>query len=416
MRSQSDTWQTNLPSEDETVQQQVNPANERSFDGVAITGYGETHFDRHPKTSTIGYLAEALRRTLASAGLEKSEVDGLAVTAYELPPDNVVTVAEHLGMSLRWAHQGAFGGASPIIALAAAARAIQAGEASVVCILAGDAVDVNIHNQRIAHFSSPIQDYLNPYAFAGTNGIFAMVQARHMQQYGTTREQLARLAVSQRANAALNPNALLRQPLTTEAYLNARPIAAPVHLFDCVLPCSGALGIALVGTQRYPARPGHLSHSMVTIRAIGQSHNFRPGSILPLEEGWAKYRTELYDAAGIGPGDIDMVQLYDDYPIMELIQLEDFGFCEKGEGGLFLETTDISLRGQLPINTGGGQLSCGQCGAGGGILGLVEAVRQLRGEAADRQIADARSALVSGFGMVSYGRGLSNSAAILSKE
>lgn len=382
------------------------------YHGVAIVGYGETPYHKQRQHSTVWYIAEAIRQALQSAKLSKDDVDGLSVTSFELPPDNTTTLAEHLSMSLGWGFHGVYGGASGIIGMAQAARAIQAGDAEVVVVVAADANDVSVHNATISQFSRPIRDYVASYGFAGANGIFALIQQRHMHEFGTTREQLGKLSVTQRQHAALNPNALLRTPISLDDYLNARVIADPIRLYDCVLPCSGGDAVVLTSTER--ART--LGVDPVYILAAGQRHNAYPGDTVVMQAGWETFADQLFNQAGLTRSDIDLVQLYDDYPIMEVIQLEGLGFSAPGEGGAFLGRTDISITGDLPINTGGGQLSAGQCGAGGGMIGPVEAVRQLRREAGDRQVPDARTALVSGFGMVSYGRGLSTSAMILSNQ
>lgn len=381
------------------------------YDGVAIVGYGETEYHKRRERTPMFYIADAIRRALASANLEKKDVDGLSVTSFELPPDHTTTVAEHLGMSVSWAFHGVYGGASGIIGMAQAARAISAGDAEVIVVVAADAVDVNAHNAEIVGFNKPIRDYMASYGFGGANGMFALVQALHSHTYGTTREQLGKLAVTQRKHASLNPNALLRAPLSIDEYLNARVIADPIRLYDCVMPCSGGDAVVLTSEER--ARK--LGVVPIGIRGAGQMHNYDPGEVVVLTQGWHAFSDAMFDQASLGRDELDLVELYDDYPIMSLIQLEDLGFCEKGEGGPFLERTDISLSGALPINTGGGQLSAGQCGAGGGMIGPVEAVRQLRWEGDDRQVHHARTALISGFGMVAYGRGLSTSAMILER-
>jgi acetyl-CoA acetyltransferase len=314
-------------------------------------------------------------------------------------------------MTLRWGYLGTFGGAEHVIGLLRAARAIQHEEAEVVVVVAADAFTVERHNAMMNVFNTGFE-YLAPYGMGGTNGLFAMVERRHRWEFGTTREQLGKLAVTQRENARLNPNALLRAPLTLEDYLTARLIADPLRLYDCVLPCSG--GDAVVVTSVRRAR--RLGRRPIRILAGDERTNYRPRDLVMLEGGWAEFSARLFADAGLGHRDIDMLQLYDDYPIMELIQIEGLGFCSKGEGGRFLEATDISRRGTLPINTGGGQLSCGQCGAGGGAIGLTEAVAQLMGEAGPRQVPDARTALVTGFGMIGFVKGLCQSAVILTNQ
>lgn len=384
----------------------------KNYDGAVIVGFGETEYHKASMRTPMWYIADAMDRALKSAGLSRSDVDGLSVTSFQLAPDNTTTVAEHVGLSLRWAYHGVYGGASGIIAIGQAIRAIQAGDAEVVVVIAADAFNVSAHNDTISNFSGPIRDYVASYGFAGANGIFALVQQRHMFEHGTTREQLGKLAVTQRQHAILNPNALLRSPLSIDDYLNARIIADPIRLYDCVMPCAG--GDAVVITTSENAKS--LGVTPIRVLSVGQMHNYQPGEVAPLRAGWEAYSGHLFEMANLQRTDIDMVQLYDDYPIMEAIQLEELGFCQIGEAGKFLDRTDISLNGDLSINTGGGQLSAGQCGAGGGMIGTVEAVRQLQGQAAGRQVSDATTALVSGFGMVSYGRGLSTSAMILSNE
>lgn len=161
-------------------------------------------------------------------------------------------------------------------------------------------------------------------------------------------------------------------------------------------------------------RAAGLPNRPIRMLAAGQMHDYNPDDVVPVTFGWADFSQEMYEVAGLGPQDVDVVELYDDYPIMEVIQLEDLGFCSKGDGGPFVQRTDISVQGTLPINTGGGILSAGQAGNGAGILAPVEAVRQLRGEGGRRQVSAARIALVTGLGTVSYGHILSSAAMLLS--
>jgi acetyl-CoA acetyltransferase len=257
------------------------------------------------------------------------------------------------------------------------------------------------------NFGQALTNYGTPHGFGGANGLFGIIQRKHMETYGTTRAQLGRISVDQRANAGRNPAALLREPLTLDDYLTARVIADPIHLYDCVLPCAGAEAVVVTTADRMP--PG----SAVRILSGYERHNYPAGEISPLVGGWKTYRDALWRDAGCGPEAMSFVQAYDDYPIMVAIQLEDHGFCDKGDVGRFLESHRFTWNGSLPLNTGGGQLSCGQSGAGGGMIGLVEAVRQLRGEGGGRQVPNARRGLVSGYGMVGYGHGLSSSSIVL---
>lgn len=374
---------------------------------VGIVGYGQSTYYKRTDRSLISLLAETSRLTLASSGLRKSDIDGISVCSFVLAPDNAVTLAEQFGLPVSWAYVGTAGGAGPVAAVLNAVRAIEAGHASTVLCLAGDDYDVAGHYKLMDQFNSSLQDYGTPNGFGGANGLFGIVQRKHMATYGTTREQLGRISVGQRRSAQQNPNALLRAPMTLDDYLNARVIADPICLYDCVLPCAGAEGVIVTSLDRV-----HRS-KRVRILAGYEQHNHPAGEIAPLSGGWELFRDRLFGDAGRTHADIDFVQAYDDYPIMVAIQLEDLGFCRKGDVGEFLSRHDFSYDGSFPLNTNGGQLSCGQAGAGGGMIGLTEAVRQLRQEAGEFQTDTPRRGLVSGYGMVGYGHGLSSSAVIL---
>jgi acetyl-CoA acetyltransferase len=381
------------------------------FEDVAIVGYGQTPYHKHDQPPTAWYVVEAARRALESCGIEKSEVDGLGVSSFHLSPDNTATMAEQMGMSLRWGYLGTFGGASQVIGLMRAARAIENGDAEVIVLIAADAYSVDSHVAMMDNFNTGMRDYLIPYGMGGTNGLFAMAERRHGYEFGTTKAQLGKFAVTQRLHASLNENALLRTPMTLDEYLNAPLICDPIRLYDCVLPCGGGEAVVVTSLERARAT------GRVPVRLLSgdERTNHRPDQVIMLEGPWLEFSSNLFKDANRDHGDIDLVELYDDYPIMNLIQLEGLGFCAPGEGGPYVEKTDISIEGTLPINTGGGQLSCGQSGAGGGGIGLTEAVTQLQGEAGARQVRGAKSALVSGFGMVGFVKGLCGAAVILGR-
>ena len=377
-------------------------------DARIVAAY-QAPYRRRPSLSPLDLLVTTIADACRDLGLVPSDVDGLAVSSFQLAPDNVVTVAEQLGLTARWAWQAGHGGAGPVVSVIQAAEAITLGRAEVVVCAAADSFTVESHNAMLAAFNTAMRRHLAPYGFGGANGLFALVEREHRHLYGTTREQLGKIAVTQRRHAQLNDNALLRSPLTVTDYLEARLIADPVRLYDCVLPCEGADVVILASHAAASriARPG------IRILAGGQRHNHLPDEVLSTTTGAASYAEALFATAGLSPRDLDFVQLYDDYPIMVAVQLEDLGFAEKGKVGAFLETADISISGDLPLNTGGGQLSCGQAGASGGMLGMFEAVTQLLGQAGARQIPSPTTGLVSGFGMVGYGRGLSSAAVVL---
>jgi acetyl-CoA acetyltransferase len=230
-----------------------------------------------------------------------------------------------------------------------------------------------------------------------------------MRSFGARREDFGKLCVAQRANAASFPHALLRKPLTMTDYLDARPIADPLRLFDCVMPCAGAEAFLVMSADR--ARQLGLPYARVL--ATIERHNAFPDDPIQMRGGWALDRDELYAQAAVGPADVDFLQAYDDYPVITLMQIEDLGFCEKGAGAAFVRQHEFTAEGSFPLNTSGGQLSVGQAGAAGGYLGLVEALRQLTGRPLGRPVPGARIGLVSGFGMINYDRGLCSGAALL---
>lgn len=381
----------------------------KRFQGVYVVGAGQTAYEKRTKKTVQRLIWEASDRALRSAGLSFRDVDGLGVTCFTLAPDNVTTMAEHMGLECRFLVQGLYGGASGISNMLQAARAIESGAASVVVIVAADAFDVSSH---MSMSRNPGQhDYMGPWGYGAANGVFALHTRLYMEAFGARREDFGRLCIAQRQNAALNPNALLRTPLTMEQYLEARLIADPLRLFDCVLPCAGADAVVLAGED--VAR--RVSVPLVRFLSGGEMHNYPANEIYAFSAGWERFRDEMWGAAGFGPEDVDFVQLYDDYPVMEFVQLEGMGFAGRGRAAELIRTNDCTYRGTLPINTGGGQLSAGQCGASGGMIGVFEAVTQLRGEAGQRQVSNARRGVVSGYGQVSYGRGLSASACVLER-
>jgi acetyl-CoA acetyltransferase len=341
--------------------------------------------------------------------LKKESVDGLTVSSFTLAPDTAIGFTQHIGISPRWLDHIPLGGASGVVALRRAARAVQSGDAEIVACLAGDTNHVDSFRLTLANFSQFARDAVYPYGAGGPNASFAFLTAYYMRLYGAQREDFGKLCVAQRTNALRFPGALFKKPLSLEEYLSARPIAEPLRLFDCVMPCAGAEAFLVLPEDR--AR----SLGLPFVRLLGtiERHNAFTADPVQLRAGWALERGALYEQAGCTPREIDFVQTYDDYPVISLMQLEDLGFCEKGEGPAFVRSRSFTWDGDFPVNTSGGQLSVGQAGAAGGFLGMVEAIRQLTGQAAGRQVPDARLGLVSGFGMINYDRGLASGAAIL---
>ncbi|MFW7343347.1 thiolase family protein [Pollutimonas sp. H1-120] len=380
------------------------------FEGVRIVGAGQAAYAKKSDRSLQRLMYEAGTAALTSAGLPWRAVDGLAVTCFGLPPDNVPTVAEHFGLETRFMFQGVYGGASGIIGMSHAARAIRDGACDVALVVAADSFDVAAHNKTLDHFNGSVKEWMSPQGFAGANGMFALHTQLYMERHGARREDFGKFCIALRENGLLNSNALFKQPLTMAAYLSAKPIASPLCLFDCVMPCIGGDAIVLA-SEKTAAR---LNRPSVRILAAEEIHNYPANDIYQVPGGWQRLADRLYDNAGFVPAQMDFAQLYDDYPVMAFVQLEGLGLCPSGRAAEFLRQTDITTQGAFPINTGGGQLSAGQAGASGGMIGVYEAVAQLLGEAGRRQIPCKRG-IVSGYGMVAYGRGLSSSAAILER-
>ncbi|WJS05960.1 thiolase family protein [Roseibium aggregatum] len=381
----------------------------QSYEGVAVTAPVSIPYQRYSIETAHWWIASALRGSLQAAGLRPADIDGFSVASFTLFPDTAVGLTQHLGLCPRWLDNIPMGGASGVVALRRAARAVQAGDADIVACVAGDTNHIDSFRNLLSSFSRFAQDASYPYGFGGPNANFALLTDRYMQEYGATREDFGRICVAQRANALRNPNALMKKPLTLEQYLDARPIADPIALFDCVMPCAGSECFLVMSIEEAERR--NLPYAV--IGGTIERHNAHAEDPVQLRGGWTLDVEELYAMAECSPDDIDLLQTYDDYPVISMMQIEDLGFCDKGGAPDFVRNRDLTISGDFPHNTSGGQLSAGQAGAAGGFIGLVEALRQVLGTAGGTQVADATTAMVSGFGMINYDRGVCTSAAIV---
>jgi acetyl-CoA acetyltransferase len=381
----------------------------QGYEGIVVAAPVTVPYVRYSTQSAHWFLGRALGELVKRAHLDKNAIDGLSISSFSVVPDTAVGVMQHVGVSPRWLDHVPYGGASGVVALRRAARAVQAGDVDVVACIAGDTNHVDSFRLMLGSFSNFARDATYPYGAGGPNAMFAFITAHYMREYGARREDFGRIAVAQRANALKFEHALFKKPLTLEEYIDARVIAEPLHLFDCVMPCAGADAFLVMREQR--ARDLGLPYAHV-LGAIERHNAFADDPIMT-RGGWLLDRDDLYAQAGVKPGDIDFVQTYDDYPVIVMMQFEDLGFCGKGEGPAFVRERSLSFDGSFPNNTSGGQLSVGQAGAAGGFLGMVEAIRQLTGEADGRAVKNAQIGLVSGFGMVTYDRCLCTGAVIL---
>ena len=369
-------------------------------------------YSRYSIKSAHWFCGRALADLIRVSGVSKHDIDGYCISSFTLAPDTAVGLTQHFGVSPRWLDHIPMGGASGVIALRRAARAVQAGDAEIVACIGADTNHVDTFRQTVATFSQFANDAVYPYGSGGPNSSFAFLTDHYMREFGAQREDFGRPCIAQRENALPVPHAMMKRPLTMEQYLEARVIAEPLRLFDCVMPCAGAEAYFVMTVDRAKS----LGLTYATILSTIERHNAFPDDPIQYRGGWAMDIDEFYDEAGVGPEDIDFVQAYDDYPVICFMQIEDLGFCAKGESPAFVRDHALTTNGNFPFNTSGGQLSAGQAGAGGGYIGVVETLRQFTNQTLGNVVEDAHNGLVSCFGMINYDRGLCTSAAILRRS
>ena len=381
----------------------------RGYDGVALVCPVTVPYERYSIRSAHWWVARALSDLLQQSGLDKAQIDGACISSFLLAPDTSVGLMQHIGLVPRWLDHIPTGGACGVVAVRRAARAVQAGDAEIVACIAADTNHVDSFRLMVANFSQFARDAVYPYGSGGPNASFALLTAYYMREYGATREDFGKLCVAQRNNALSFPHALFKKPLTLEQYMAARPITDPLHLFDCVMPCAGAEGFLVMPIERAE----DLKLPYVRILGTIERHNAFADDPIQMRGGWEMDRDDLFEQADVTHDDIDFLQTYDDYPVITAMQIEDLGFCGKGEAPEFIRKHTFETDGSFPLNTSGGQLSVGQAGIAGGYIGMVDAIRQLSGQALGASVPDASIGLVSGFGMINYDRGLCSGAAIL---
>lgn len=358
---------------------------------AAIVGTGMAGIGEAPGRTHLELLAEATAKALDDAGLKLTDVDGL-FTANLVNFFPTLTVGEYLGLKPKIAESTNLGGASFIDYALKAAMAIRAGLCDVALICYGS----NSRTGAGRHTTSaemPIHE--GAYKPRFPVAAYALAAARHMHQYGTTREHLARVAVAARQWAQLTPFAYRREPTSVEEVLSARMMCDPLTVRDCCLVTDGAGAVIMVSSER--ARDLKQKPVYFLGGAAAQWH--RQISAMPdlTVTAAAESGARAFEMAGLKPSDVDVVQLYDAFTINVLLFLEDLGFCPKGEGGRFVADGAIAPGGKLPVNTNGGGLSCVHPGMYG-IFTMIEAAEQLRGTAGERQIKNAEIALCHGNG------------------
>ena len=361
--------------------------------GAAIVGASLGGAPMAPGRSALEILGEAVHGALADAGLKLSDVDGLFTgSSYHFLAG--LSVAEYLGIKPGFCEATMVGGSSYVSHLLTAAMALHTGQCEVALICYGSNQGSGFGRLKSM---AEVPLYEAPYAPRYPISSYALAAARHMHQYGTTREDLAHIAVAARQWAQLNPLAHARDPLSVEQVLAARMVSDPLSVLDCCLVTDGGGALVLVKSERardFPKPPVYV------LGAAAATWHRQIASMPDLTvTAAAESGPRAFAMADLSPKDVDVLELYDAFTINTLLFLEDLGFCAKGEGGAFVRDGRIAPGGVLPVNTNGGGLSCCHPGMYGMFL-LIEAVQQLRGEAGARQVADAQVALCHGNGGV----------------
>jgi acetyl-CoA acetyltransferase len=363
----------------------------RLYQAAAIAGVDESdEIGRVPGKTSLQLHAEAAVNALADAGIDISEVDGIATAGV-----STLQTAEYLGITPKWTDGTAVGGSSFVIHVGHATEAIADGRASVVLITHGQGhLGGRGGGRAAADQSNLAAQYESPYGVLGAPYAYSLACMRHMAQYGTTKEQLAQIAVQTRQWAAMNPKALMRDPLTVDDVLNSRLISYPFNILDCCLVTDAGGAVVLVS----PERARDLPKKPVWVLGMGEAHDHQMISQMPdLTVTPAQYSgPAALGMAGVTLDDIDLAMIYDSFTYTVLVTLESLGFCKPGEGGEFVRGR-LGPGGALPTNTNGGGLSYTHPGMYGMFL-LLEATRQLRGETGPRQVKDCEVALVNGTG------------------
>jgi acetyl-CoA acetyltransferase len=363
---------------------------------VAIVGVGESPIGVVPEHTGLALNAIAAKRALDDAGLKPGDIDGLLTAYSQTEPFFMLgsVMCEYLGLEPTYCSSMTVGGATPGVMVAHAAAAISAGQCSTVLIIAGENRRTGqTRDQVFATLASSVghPSYESPHG-PSLPSFYALVARRHMYELGTTPEQLASVAVTARYHASLNPTAHKRDPITIEDVLSSKMIADPLHALDCCL-ISDAGGALIVTSAK---RAVDLAKPPVYLRGIGEKHTHEHVLMAKslTRTGAVESSRLAYEMAGVRPAEADLAMLYDCFTVVPIIELEDLGFVDRGDGGDFFAEGHARLGGKLPVNTHGGMLAHAHAGAVGGLFDIVEATRQLRGEAGDRQVPDAELAIV----------------------
>ena len=366
---------------------------------TAIVGAADTTVGKVPKMSATELCVDAALRALADAGISKDDVDGLVTCQSMAEPImyHAEAIAEYLQIFPKYCVTANAGGGTTFSTIRNAAAAIATGVCETVLISMADSLRSGLtRDQAMAMQSSTGHPQFEiPYG-PTVPAYYALLARAHMDRFGTTSEQLAAVAVSARRYASQRPGAQMTEAITVSDVLESRMIADPLHLLDCSLVSDGGAAIILTSA----GNSGNFRTKPVYVLGMGEGHSHEHISQASDLTTSAAVQSghEAYAMAGLTPADIDLAQIYDCFTPVVLIELEDLGFCKKGEGGAFIESGASAVDGELPMNTNGGLLSYCHPGNPGSMFGLTEAVYQLRGESGPRQVSGAETALVHGQG------------------
>jgi acetyl-CoA acetyltransferase len=362
---------------------------------VVILGIGQSPYIKRPDPSysTIDTLAKATQLAIADSGLSLLDIDGLAVSSFTLKPDQAIDVALKFGLKVHWIMDGSTGGASGIDMVQHARAAILAGDAKNILVVAGDVFHQNDFTDLVENYNRNTQEYLTQIGIKGPNPLFAMLTSLQMAKLNIALEDYGKIVCRQREWAASNPNAIYREPLSIQEYLNASPIATPLRMFDCVPVTSGANALVLSSDH---SRLGHTAR----IVDIAVNHNFDNHEGDGTSTGLSEIAAPFLERNAIDISRIEVLSVYDDYPAIVLAQLIDLGLIDPLCASESIDK--LMANPKIRINSSGGQLSSGQCGAGAGLHGVYEIIDALRKD----PTIEYRTGLVSGYGMVGYRYGM----------
>lgn len=362
---------------------------------VAIVGAADTEVGIVPQMGATGLCVDAIVLALDDAGLAKGDIDGLITCNSMADPYlyHAEMIAEYLQIFPRYCLGLGAGGGTSFAAIHHAASAIATGVCETVVISMADSLRSGMTRERAmtTQSSAGHPQFESPYG-PTVPAFYGLIARAYMEAYGATPEQLAAVAVNSRNHARLNPHAQMREPITVEDVLASRMIADPLHLLDCSLVSDGGAAVVLTSAER----AADMKQAPVYLLGAGEGHGHEHISQAHslTSSAAADSGRRAYEMSGLGPKDIDFAELYDCFTPVVLIELEDLGFCAKGEAGAFVEAGHLELDGLLPTNTHGGLLSHCHPGNPGSMFALTEAVQQLRHAAGERQVEDAETALV----------------------